>query len=416
MKNSVKLWLLVGMLQVGCSNAMDLQVGSSVDSASNNQEQQKSVMTRAQDATVQANEIIARAFKDMDRWMSKNAFLGNNLEVDRSSKAVTAIQKIDKALDALGSSIGSVSGMQTMKAAVARTIEFFSTTSTITKKGTISNKVLAGIVNSVKAAIRIPVVMAVQLSAQGVGTVAGAAGGAVGGFGAGVHRAFTKDRSVFKTAEIDNAVVKATKKFGNIVAQSLYGIVNTARLTAYGAAEGTFVGGVVVGVTPSRSAEKILESHRIDKIGTEYGIENLNTKLSIVDKHKLLQNQKDLQQNIDDNKALSREVKDQEQRQINDSHRKNSKSRIEKIINQIQQQDLQDKAKNIVKGAGEGFLYNTTEPKLEIQGASQPTTLKTPPTEAEIAAATKIQAIQRGRLARKAAEAKAEKAKAKAAI
>jgi len=140
--------------------------------------------------------------------------------------------------------------MTLVKQAISRAM------STFGGESMLQTPVLRQIVNATKIVLLAPVKIAVQTTTTGIGAAAGAIGGAGAGLTTGLYRTaknvadvkIRSEKSYNKT--IDLGLV--AKYLPKVIYRSLNGLVNTALLTAYGAAEGVFVGSIV-GETLGRS-------------------------------------------------------------------------------------------------------------------------------------------------------------------
>ncbi len=179
----------------------------------------------------ETQNIISRAFQSVDDWVMNS----DDVKVEIAS------DYINKALDNLGDKIGGMT-MQPIKDAATRAITFFSTETVVTKRGTISNKVLAGIVNGIKIAITAPVKFAIRAGIILPGLYAGATGGAIAGLGNGIHRTARSfsELSIMEGNKI--SMQKVAWLIPATIIKTLKGVVGTTILTAYGAAEGVLVG------------------------------------------------------------------------------------------------------------------------------------------------------------------------------
>jgi len=218
--------------------------------------------------TKQAQQIITDAFSSMDKWMKRNPVIGSfsdNMVLD--SKIATASDYMNKALDNLGRQLGNVPGMQNVKDTVGRAISALTTETT--KGEAFNSAALSGIVNGVKILMLAPVKLSVNYVAHYSSAAVGAAGGAVAGFGAGISRT-TK---AIMSQNIQMSLEGVAKAIPSTMMHLLKGVVNTAALTAYGAAEGIIVG-FMVG-----------DNTIIGRVGTGniFGLEKSNTDYSNTD-------------------------------------------------------------------------------------------------------------------------------------
>jgi hypothetical protein len=242
----------------------------------------KSVVSQAQAIAAQAQNIITDSFAAIDSWITtpaaytkddsailtddygrpidqygQSALKADSYQIDIAKATIdrNANFKISAVMNQIDIAFANIekatNGTNTrpIKDAVMRAITAFSTTSTITTEGTMSNKVLAGIVNSAKTVMLAPVKLAVKYAALGTGMAAGAVGGAAAGLGAGINGTakdvmMTRSRgNLIRINSADSAMTKAAKLIPNTIYKSLKGIVNTAALAAYSAAEGLVLGG-----------------------------------------------------------------------------------------------------------------------------------------------------------------------------
>jgi hypothetical protein len=200
-------------------------------------------------ATEQSKNIIARSFQSLDTWIGENII---KTEINSQSRLITSVSlpasqnkmriieaKINEAFKLLDSATNN--GYTTpVKDAVMRAVRTFS------QESNIDNKVLKGIVDSAKIALLAPIKLAVKIGAVSIGAGTVAAGNTVAALGAGINR--TANRISKANSEVlnskNNIVLKAVKIFVYTTCITLDGILATADLMAFSAAEGVVIGGV----------------------------------------------------------------------------------------------------------------------------------------------------------------------------
>jgi len=200
-------------------------------------------------ATEKSKNIIARSFQSLDTWIGENII---KVQMNQQLKSITSVSlpasqnkmriieaKINEAF-ALLDGVTNNGYTTPVKDAVMRAVRTFS------QESNIDNKVLKGIVDSAKIALLAPIKLAVKIGAVSIGAGTVAAGNTVAALGAGINR--TANRISKANSEVlnskNNIVLKAVKVFVYTTCISLDGILATADLMAFSAAEGVVIGGV----------------------------------------------------------------------------------------------------------------------------------------------------------------------------
>ncbi len=203
--------------------------------------------------TAESQNIISQAFKAMDDWIAHDM-----MTLQRPSQAELFM---NKALDRIGESIGNVA-MQPIKDAANHAIKFFTTESVVTRKSTISNKILAGIVNSVKTVMTAPVKLVLHEGIKSyVAMPLGVLGGGVAGVRSGIYQTADALSKLKITDESGSVSMKEVSLLlPRVIYTTLVGVLgNIPKLAAYGAASGLVEAiSVSHGVTTRLLGENIL--------------------------------------------------------------------------------------------------------------------------------------------------------------
>lgn len=191
--------------------------------------------------TTQAQKIITTAFKACDAIV---------FSIQSPTSYEATLDGINKTFMLLERSTNGHS-LQPIKDAVVRAVRALGTKTVVTTEGTKSNQILAGIINSAKTVLLIPVTVAVMVSFTGAGIAGGAARGGVAGLGSGIYKSssiLTHDAFPINHLggpyDPDSAVMQAAKRFSNIVIKAVGPLVAVATIASYKTIENAFWGGV----------------------------------------------------------------------------------------------------------------------------------------------------------------------------
>ena len=240
--------------------------------------------------TLRAQQLVMQAFDAMDTWIETPLIIPDSIEmnprgslnntlyspndlllkdgtINRSPnlKISVVLKQIDTVFASLETLMNG-SSLQPIKDAVLTAVRAFS------QESTIQSPILKRIVDSAKTALVAPVKLAVKVTATTIGTGVGAAGNTAVGFGVGLRRAVNRvsdqNHKILEQAREnqENVIKTSVKLFATTAVTSLYGIADTAKITAYASAQGAALGAAGGLVAGNKIAGDVV---RLDKPKTQ---------------------------------------------------------------------------------------------------------------------------------------------------
>ncbi|MGZ6251144.1 MAG: hypothetical protein ACXWL2_03890 [Candidatus Chromulinivorax sp.] len=238
MKNNI---VMIGILEILWSSFFLLSSNSDFVEISLDQPSKPQLSTQIKSDQIyekKALDVIDKAFYQLETWVGDSFFVDSQKSIEQATKYM------NDAIDAVGYKIGSLSAVQNVKITVNKAITALVPTG-VSK--TFNKPAFLQIIDVVKSALRIPVIISFKIA----GGVSGGAVGFSSGFVATLSKSvrfaqFINEKNLSFTT-VSDALVSITKLIPLLVIEACGTVVASSTIALYAAAQGINIGQQVGG-------------------------------------------------------------------------------------------------------------------------------------------------------------------------